>query len=568
VHVITVNDYLAERDANWMRPIYEFLGLSVAFLSNDMDNEARKPAYACDVLYATNSEVGFDYLRDNMARSAEEVVQRPLNFAMVDEVDNILIDEARTPLIISAQVAKTDRALRRQQMAQTCNGLARVLMPAVTDREIEILQDSLSERGRIDIDALMQHILRRGAFTQATSYLIESYLVSERSARVENAAHLLDVADEYAESGLIDATGRAALEATAVNAVRPEGLRVAWEREIARLSEPFARAYSDGIATQDAGVVAHALDFNDDAQIELSTRLSESTDQKLTVAQVVSDEMARRGLIEENAVEGVVASLNALDDVRTESAHATLMEAVLHTPGGVQEADTLLHDAVVESGDAQTPEDARRIINALEQISLRGLLPFETTEKLWEAVRLTQGQTVLRREIAQTIEKHPGQTAQQITQLSNEYSESRRTFLEQQSETLRGQLAGHESIANKARAGASAGELRHALQNDLSKSGEFAEALKVAKKFGIEQNKVHETLAASLVEEMAQWVEVPRDAAKVVSQLLGEGGKVPEVRDRILLAVRDLPGENTELPLSSAKRRASYRSGAARQRKV
>jgi preprotein translocase subunit SecA len=68
VHVITVNDYLAERDANWMRPIYDFLGLSVAFLTNDMNNEQRKPAYECDVLYATNSEVGFDYLRDNMAR--------------------------------------------------------------------------------------------------------------------------------------------------------------------------------------------------------------------------------------------------------------------------------------------------------------------------------------------------------------------------------------------------------------------------------------------------------------------------------------------------------------------
>src|SRR5688572_4613477 len=119
VHVITVNDYLAERDANWMRPIYEFLGLSVAFLSNDMQSEQRQPAYASDILYATNSEVGFDYLRDNMARSADEVSQRALNFAIVDEVDNILIDEARTPLIISAQVAKSDRALRRQQMAKT-----------------------------------------------------------------------------------------------------------------------------------------------------------------------------------------------------------------------------------------------------------------------------------------------------------------------------------------------------------------------------------------------------------------------------------------------------------------
>src|SRR5690606_31612842 len=91
VHIVTVNDYLAERDANWMRPIYEFLGLTVSFLHNDMTNEQRIPAYASDVLYATNSEVGFDYLRDNMARTPEDVVQRALNFAIVDEVDNILI---------------------------------------------------------------------------------------------------------------------------------------------------------------------------------------------------------------------------------------------------------------------------------------------------------------------------------------------------------------------------------------------------------------------------------------------------------------------------------------------
>ena len=91
VHCVTVNDYLAERDANWMRPIYEFLGLSVAFLQNDMEPADRREAYAADLLYGTNSEFGFDYLRDNMARSPEDMVQRPLNFAIIDEVDNILI---------------------------------------------------------------------------------------------------------------------------------------------------------------------------------------------------------------------------------------------------------------------------------------------------------------------------------------------------------------------------------------------------------------------------------------------------------------------------------------------
>ena len=101
VHVITVNDYLARRDAEWMAKLYEFLGLTVGIIVNGLSSEQRREAYACDVTYGTNNEFGFDYLRDNMAHSAEQKVQRGLNFAIVDEVDSILIDEARTPLIIS-----------------------------------------------------------------------------------------------------------------------------------------------------------------------------------------------------------------------------------------------------------------------------------------------------------------------------------------------------------------------------------------------------------------------------------------------------------------------------------
>ncbi|MDD5436154.1 MAG: preprotein translocase subunit SecA [Candidatus Omnitrophica bacterium] len=101
VHVITVNDYLANRDRHWMGPVYEFLGLTVGVIQHDMDPKTRKGAYACDITYGTNNEYGFDYLRDNMVVRAEEMVQRPLNYAIVDEVDSILIDESRTPLIIS-----------------------------------------------------------------------------------------------------------------------------------------------------------------------------------------------------------------------------------------------------------------------------------------------------------------------------------------------------------------------------------------------------------------------------------------------------------------------------------
>src|ERR671916_2200711 len=104
VHIVTVNDYLARRDAEWMRPVYAALGLAVdALQAEERDSERKRAAYAADIIYGTNSEFGFDYLRDNLATSVEDKVQRGHNYAIVDEVDNILIDEARTPLIISGQ---------------------------------------------------------------------------------------------------------------------------------------------------------------------------------------------------------------------------------------------------------------------------------------------------------------------------------------------------------------------------------------------------------------------------------------------------------------------------------
>jgi len=101
VHVVTVNDYLAKRDAEWMGQVYKFLGLTVGCITNELEDDERREAYACDVTYGTNNEYGFDYLRDNMKFDLEEMVQRPFNYAIVDEVDSILVDEARTPLIIS-----------------------------------------------------------------------------------------------------------------------------------------------------------------------------------------------------------------------------------------------------------------------------------------------------------------------------------------------------------------------------------------------------------------------------------------------------------------------------------
>jgi preprotein translocase subunit SecA len=119
VHVVTVNDYLARRDAEWMGQVHRFLGLSVGLIQSGMGPAERQRNYACDITYATNSELGFDYLRDNMATAMSDVVQRPFNYCIIDEVDSVLIDEARTPLIISGQVERpTEKYLKAAQIAR------------------------------------------------------------------------------------------------------------------------------------------------------------------------------------------------------------------------------------------------------------------------------------------------------------------------------------------------------------------------------------------------------------------------------------------------------------------
>ena len=121
VHIVTVNDYLAKRDAEWMGKVHEFLGLTVGVVLNGMDNKERRAAYDCDITYVTNNELGFDYLRDNMVIYKEQLVQRGLHFAIIDEVDSVLIDEARTPLIISGQSGKSTK------LYEACDILARQL---------------------------------------------------------------------------------------------------------------------------------------------------------------------------------------------------------------------------------------------------------------------------------------------------------------------------------------------------------------------------------------------------------------------------------------------------------
>ncbi len=129
VYIVTVNDYLAKRDAEWMGKVHEFLGLTVGVVLNSMDNDERREAYNCDITYITNNELGFDYLRDNMVIYKEELVQRGLNYAIVDEVDSVLIDEARTPLIISGQSGKSTR------LYEACDILAQQLVRGEESQE-------------------------------------------------------------------------------------------------------------------------------------------------------------------------------------------------------------------------------------------------------------------------------------------------------------------------------------------------------------------------------------------------------------------------------------------------
>ncbi|MDO4329425.1 MAG: preprotein translocase subunit SecA [Lachnospiraceae bacterium] len=145
VHIVTVNDYLAKRDAEWMGQVHRFLGLTVGVVLNDMTSEQRKAAYACDITYVTNNELGFDYLRDNMAIYKEQMVLRGLEFAIIDEVDSVLIDEARTPLIISGQSGKSTK------LYEVCDILARQLERGEESAEFSkmnaILGEEIEETG-------------------------------------------------------------------------------------------------------------------------------------------------------------------------------------------------------------------------------------------------------------------------------------------------------------------------------------------------------------------------------------------------------------------------------------
>ena len=171
VHVVTVNDYLAKRDTEWMGRIYRFLGMTVGAILHDLSDEERRAAYACDITYGTNNEFGFDYLRDNMKFSLDEMVQRPFNFAIVDEVDSILIDEARTPLIISGRAEdSSDKYIQ-------VDALIPKLKPEHYEKDEKQRTVSLTESGTVYMEELLRDAgLITGAMYDAVNATVIHYV--------------------------------------------------------------------------------------------------------------------------------------------------------------------------------------------------------------------------------------------------------------------------------------------------------------------------------------------------------------------------------------------------------
>ena len=179
VHVVTVNDYLAHRDATWMGQIHEFLGLTVGCVLNSLEKEERQKAYQCDITYVTNNELGFDYLRDNMVVYKNQLVQRELNFAIIDEVDSILIDEARTPLIISGQSGKSTK------LYEACDILARQLHKG-TAKELTKMDILMKEEYTEDGDFIVNEKEKVVNLTAQGVSKVEQFFHIENLADPEN----------------------------------------------------------------------------------------------------------------------------------------------------------------------------------------------------------------------------------------------------------------------------------------------------------------------------------------------------------------------------------------------
>ena len=181
VHVVTVNDYLAQRDAEQMGQLYRFLGMTVGVVLHSMDAAQRQNAYNCDITYVTNSELGFDYLRDNMALDKEQLVQRGFHYAIIDEADSVLIDDARTPLIISSQASHTTH------LYEACDSLARRMTRGQDLKELSKLDMMSGAEQEETGDFIVMEKEKRVVLTEA------GIRRTERFFRIENIADLQNV---------------------------------------------------------------------------------------------------------------------------------------------------------------------------------------------------------------------------------------------------------------------------------------------------------------------------------------------------------------------------------------
>ncbi len=179
VHIVTVNDYLAKRDAEWMGEVHRFLGLTVGVVLNSMNNDERREAYNCDITYATNNELGFDYLRDNMVIYKEQLVMRDLHYAIIDEVDSVLIDEARTPLIISGQSGKSTK------LYEMCDILAGQLERG-TEKELSKLDLMMKEEAQETGDFVVNEKDKNVNLTEQGVHKVERFFHLENLADAEN----------------------------------------------------------------------------------------------------------------------------------------------------------------------------------------------------------------------------------------------------------------------------------------------------------------------------------------------------------------------------------------------
>ncbi len=190
VHIVTVNDYLAHRDAEWMGQVHEFLGLKVGVVLNSMNNDERREQYACDITYITNNELGFDYLRDNMVIYKEQLVQRDLVYAIIDEVDSVLIDEARTPLIISGQSGKSTK------LYEVCDILARQLQRGEASGEVTKMTALMGEEITETGDFIVNEKDKIVTLTEQGVHKVEKFFQIENFSDAENLEiqHNVDLA--------------------------------------------------------------------------------------------------------------------------------------------------------------------------------------------------------------------------------------------------------------------------------------------------------------------------------------------------------------------------------------